>query len=169
MNATAERATAAIVFRARNTPACQSVAIMLEACELDYRIEPAEAADREPEIVLVAADGNAQRITGRLPTLSHLAELAGRFQVESRSLDQHASEILDQLETDPRAGIAEVAERLSAQDYVAGDELTIADFALAPAVIASSAEPATIPENVRQWIVRLRSRPAFARGLVAIG
>lgn len=169
MNATAERATAAIVFRARNTPACQSVAIMLEACELDYRIEPAEAADREPAIVFVAADGNAQRSTGRLTILSHLAQLAGRFQVGSQSLDQHASEILDQLETDASAGIAGVAERLSAQDYVAGAEITTADFALATAVIAASAEGATTPESVRQWIARLRSRPAFARGLVAIG
>ncbi len=169
MNATAERATAAIVFRARNTPAYQSIAIMLEACELDYRIEPAETADREPAIVLATPDGNAQRITGRLLILSHLAELSGRFQLEPRSLDQSVSEILDQLETDAGAGVNALAGLLSAHDHAAGDEVTTADFALAPEVIAASVEPATIPESVRQWIARLRSRPAFARGLVAIG
>ena len=168
MNATAERATAAIVFPARNTPACQSVAIMLEACELDYRIVPAEAANPEPAIVLAASDESAQRITGRLPILSHLAMSARRFQVRSRSLDQSVAEILDQLETEANTGVNALAELLAASDYMAGAEVTIADFALAPA-IAASAEGATIPENVRRWIARLRSRPAFARGLVAIG
>ncbi|HCP79020.1 MAG: glutathione S-transferase [Pusillimonas sp.] len=60
-------------------------------------------------------------------------------------------------------------KHLSGKAWMTGDQLTLADFALGPIIRRCINFPFDLPEfeNIRQWVTRLESRPAFKKAIAA--
>lgn len=160
-----------IEFHASNTPACQSVAIMLEMCELEYRIRLVDPADAKAPTIIDADATPALELSGRDEILRHLARDVAMFEIPEESSKAQTNECLSLLATNFSACVSRLDTQLASETFVAGSDITIADIALAPAIISTASSDAAddLPASVSSWIDRLQKRPAFGRGLFAIG
>ena len=181
-----------------NSPDGHSVATMLEAIRLPYRVHPIDMLDRVEQPAAFQAispnrvpalidpngpDGEPISVFGCIPVLIYLADKSRHFQPE-RSQDyyqclQWASwqqsdvapvlsrvhEVLDEgleqlpvaLEHQTRLLWQALANQLSGKRFICGEDLTIADFALYPWVVAiehPSIEPRALPPLAR-WLEQL--------------
>jgi GST-like protein len=133
----------------------QSVAVLLYCAEKSGKFLPKDPAKRPAfwQALLSAASDMSAMVTAIL-TLS-------------RSKDQHGPAI-EVFKTMWRNYLTVWDTRLGMQRYAAGDEITIADFALFGALgRMRNVQPALVEGfgNVGRWIDEMAARPAFQRAL----
>jgi glutathione S-transferase len=140
-----------IQFSAGHGPDSQAIGIALEEMFLDYVIPPGRAP------VPVTVLGHA-RMPGANNILMALARMTGKFAPTAEDA------ALWLAKTPP--GLAEIATRLTGQDYILG-AYTVIDMAIYPLVLRQTEQLAPYP-SIRAWIDRLRIRPGVGRGMMAV-
>lgn len=103
--------------------------------------------------------------------MASLGPMLGQLFVFRGSWENKAPEVSDRYFKEVSRIYAVLNKRLEGQDYMAGDEYTIADMAFLPWVRAGSTVPLSsdLPiganPNLAAWLDRVLARPAVQRGL----
>ncbi|WP_114285291.1 glutathione S-transferase family protein [Candidatus Halocynthiibacter alkanivorans] len=138
----------------------ESGAILMYLAEKTGRFLPTEARARAATVeALMFQMGSLGPMFGQY--LVFAAAWGNKFPPVTKRYFSEVSRILSVLNT-----------RLEGQDYIAGDEFTIADMAVAPWIRLLVVHPAcsTLPldenANLKRWWARVSERPAVQKGLM---
>jgi GST-like protein len=103
--------------------------------------------------------------------MASVGPMFGQLMVFRGSWQNKAPEVTHRYFKEVSRIYAVLNARLAGQDYIAGDEFTIADIAMLPWIRAGAVMPFTqdLPlaanSNLNAWLERILARPAVQKGL----